>query len=71
MVIVSLETVGCLHTTETDGASGYTTAVHCVLPVRLASVLQITSRLSVGNMFHIVQKAAQANAQNCTLVNGK
>lgn len=44
-----LKTLGCLHTTETDGASGYTTTVHGVLPVRLPSVLKIRDRHSVGH----------------------
>lgn len=30
-----------LHTTKSNGSSGHTAAVHCVLPVRLASVLQM------------------------------
>lgn len=49
LVIVRKTQVFCLHTTETDGAPGYTTAVHSVLPVRLASVLQIRNRLRVGH----------------------
>lgn len=70
-----LKTVACLHTTETDGASGYTTTVHAVLPVRLASVLQIRNRHSVGHTLYVVRKVTQRSAQefhgNCTCVNGK
>lgn len=70
-VIDSLKTGCCLHTAETDGASGYTTAVHCVLPVRLASVLQITADSVLVTCFTLFRKRPGEVHSDCTRVNGK